>query len=168
MYPSVPHYLAACENSSIIDMESSQQCDADSEYSNNFLSDKIPESVYNQVGAPVDDGSGRIYQMNVEIPLESHEYCLVASAEGLTLLNEKRVNKQEKDDFYFMQRVTELAMDNCATFHVCKDKFLFISEIRKCPNIRVKGVSGIATASGIGTIRFTITSKTGENKEITL
>ena len=93
---------------------------------------------------------------------------MVASAEGLILLNEKRVNKQEKDDFCFMQRVTELAMDNCATFHVCKDKFLFIGEIRQRPNIRVKGVSGIATTSGIGTTRCTIMSKTGENKEITL
>lgn len=59
-----------------------------------------------------------------------------------------------------MQRVIELAMDNCATFHVGKDKFLFIGEVRECPNIRVKGVSGIATAAGIGTIRFTITNKT--------
>ena len=59
-------------------------------------------------------------------------------------------------------------MDNCTTFHVCKDKFLFIGEIRPCPNIRVKGVSGIAIAAGIGTIRFTITSKTGEHNEITL
>ena len=106
--------------------------------------------------------------MNAEVPLEPQEYCLITSAEGLTLLNEKRVNKKENDDFFFTQRVIELAMDNCATFHVCKDKFLFIGEIRQCPNIRVKGVSGIATASGIGTTRFTITSKTGENKEITL
>ena len=42
---------------------------------------------------------GSIYQMNIELPLESHEYCLIASAEGLTLLNEKKVNKQENDEF---------------------------------------------------------------------
>ena len=80
------------------------------------------------------------------------------------MLNEAKVNKEEKDDFLFIQRIIELDMDNCAIFHVCKDK-LFIGDIRECPNIRVlKGVSGIAQATGIGTIRFTITSKTGEHK----
>ena len=45
---------------------------------------------------------------------------------------------------------------------------MFIDEIRQCPNIRVKWVSGIATTAGLGKIRFTITSKTWEHKEITL
>ena len=37
---------------------------------------------------------GSIYQMTVEFTLESHEYCLVASTEGLKLLNEAKVNKE--------------------------------------------------------------------------
>ena len=59
-------------------------------------------------------------------------------------------------------------MDNCARFHVCKDKFLFIGEIRECPHIKVKEVSGIAQVAGIESISFVITIKTGESKEIIL
>ena len=117
------------------------------------------KSIYDQVGATVGDIQG-------DIGLQ--EYFLIFTTEGLTLLNEGKVSKEGKYDFSFMQRIIEFAMDNCATFHVCKDKFLFIGTIKKCPNIKVKGVSGIATASGIGTIRFMITSKTGENEEIVL
>ena len=54
IYPPVPHYLATCEDNSIIGMESWQQwdvdsmfsliphndSDSDSEYSNNLLSNK--------------------------------------------------------------------------------------------------------------------------------
>ena len=67
-----------------------------------------------------------------------------------------------------MQRIVEFAMDNCARFHVCKDKFLFIGEIRECPHIKVKEVSGIAQVAGIESISFVITIKTGESKEIIL
>ena len=59
-------------------------------------------------------------------------------------------------------------MDNCARFHVCKDKCLFIGEIRECPHIKVKEVSGIAQVAGIGSISFVITIKTGKSKEIIL
>ena len=53
------------------------------------------------MGDPVGDDIGPIYQMNAEVPLQSHEYYLRTSAEELTLLNEKKVNTQENDDFYF-------------------------------------------------------------------
>ena len=32
----------------------------------------------------------------------SQEYCFIVETEGLTLLNEGKVDKEEKDDFYFM------------------------------------------------------------------
>ena len=67
--------------------------DDNEEYHNNLLSNKILESVYNQVGATVGEDVSSIYQMNVELVLDSHEYCLIAGAEGLTLLNEKKFNK---------------------------------------------------------------------------
>ena len=178
IHPPVPYYLKTYEDDPIIGGASWDQWginitphlifqddsddDDDAKYHNDLLSNKISELLYDQVYATIVEDVGPIYQMRTEFQSGSHRYCLIANTERLTLLNEKKVNKQEKDDFSFTQRAIELAMDNCATFHVCKDKFLFIGEIRPCPNIRVKGVYGVATAGGIGTIRFTITSKTGE------
>ena len=59
-------------------------------------------------------------------------------------------------------------MDNCAIFHVCKDKSLFVGGINVAPNIRVKGVSGTSQASGIGRIKFTITNNESRQQEILL
>ena len=45
-------------------------------------------------------------------------------------------------------------MDNCATFHACKDTSLFVGDIREDPDIIVKGVSGTSKAVGIGKLNF--------------
>ena len=66
----------------------------------------------------------------------------MVDTEILSLVNNVENNKTEKDNFSFLDQPTELDMDNCATFHVCKDKKLFIGVIKESPNIRVKGVSG--------------------------
>ena len=68
-----------------------------------------------------------------------HEYCLTTDIEVLSLANIVENSKLEKDDFYFLTKNTELAMYICATFHVCRDNFMFIGKIREAPNIRVKG-----------------------------
>ena len=117
LYPP-DHNLETCDDNSIIVIESWEQYDIDmmhpliphdysdsdenEEYSSNLLSNNISESVYNQVGATVGETIGSIYQMNIELTLESHEYWLTASTEGLQLLNEANVNKEGKDDFSFM------------------------------------------------------------------
>ena len=59
-------------------------------------------------------------------------------------------------------------MDNCATFHVCKDKYLFIGDIREAPNIRVKGTSRTSKAVGSWGIKFHITDEEGKSTEIIL
>ena len=93
---------------------------------------------------------------------------MVIDTEILSLVNDVENNTAEKDNFSFLDKPTKLAMDNCATFHVCKDKNVFIGDIKESPNIRVKGVSGTSQASGIGKIKFTITDKEGRLKEILL
>ena len=80
--------------------------------------------------------------LNENDNLGNHEYCLVVDTEILSLVNDVENNTAEKDNFSFLDKPTELAMDNCATFHVCCDKNLFIGDIKESPNIRVKGVSG--------------------------
>ena len=43
-------------------------------------------------------------------------------------------------------------MDNCAACHVCTDIDMLIGEITNITNIGIRGVGGVATATGIGTI----------------
>ena len=59
-------------------------------------------------------------------------------------------------------------MDNCANFHFCRHKSLFVGEIRDAPNVRVKGISGTSQATCIGIINFAITDKEGNGTEILL
>ena len=53
-------------------------------------------SMYDQSGTTVGDTQGDI---------GPQEYCLIVETEGLTLLNEGKVSREEKDDFSFMQRI---------------------------------------------------------------
>ena len=64
--------------------------------------------------------------------------------------------------FAFASKPTEFGTDNCATHHICYEKDLYIGEIRKIGNVRVKGVSGSSVAAGIGTVQFTIKDLTWE------
>ena len=80
--------------------------------------------------------------LNKNDNLGNHEFCLVVDIEIISLVNNVENSKAEKDNFSFLDQPTELAMDNCATFHACTDKNLFIGDIKESPNIRVKGVSG--------------------------
>ena len=88
-----------------------------------------------------------------------HEYCLTTDIEVLSLANIVENSKLEKDDFHFLTKNTELAMYICATFHVCRDNFMFIGKIREAPNIRVKEVSGTSQAAGIGVTKLNIKDK---------
>ena len=68
--------------------------------------------------------AGDTYQVDVEFPLGSHKYCLIVDTEGLTLLNEEILSKEERDGFSCMQRIIELAMDTC-------EKFMYV-QINSC------------------------------------
>ena len=92
--------------------------------------------------------------LNKDDDLGSYDYCLMVDIEVLSLVNSIENYKLEKDDFNFLDTIIELAMNNCATCHVCKDLSLLIGDIRADPNVRVKGVSGTSQAAGIGIIKF--------------
>ena len=60
--------------------------------------------------------------LNENDNLGNHEYYLVVDTEISSLVNNVENKKAEKDNFSFLDQPTELSMDNCATFHICKDK----------------------------------------------
>ena len=98
----------------------------------------------------------------------SQEYFLMVDTEVLSLVNNVEGSKVEQDDFSFLHKITELAMGSCATFHVYKDKYLFVGDIREAPDIIFKGVSGTSKAAGIGKTKFHITDKEGKSTETIL
>ena len=59
--------------------------------------------------------------LNENNNLGNDEYCLVVDTEILSLVNDVENNTAERDNFSFLDQPTELAMDNCATFHICFD-----------------------------------------------
>lgn len=62
----------------------------DDEDVDDLLSDKISELIYNQVNATVGYNQG---------DPGSQEHCSIIETEGLTLLNEGKVNKEENTTF---------------------------------------------------------------------
>ena len=62
------------------------ECEDDEDI-DDLLSHKISELIYNQVNATVGDNQGD--------PPGSQEYCSVIEIEGLTLLKEGKVDKEE-------------------------------------------------------------------------
>ena len=112
----VPHYLKTHEDDPRIDGDVWEQGDTnitppltfqedsesenDDKCPNDLLSNKVSESLFNKVGTTAVEDMGPIYQMHTKLPLGSNKYCLMADIERLTLLNEKKENKQEKDDFF--------------------------------------------------------------------
>ena len=74
----------------------------------------------------------------------------------------------EKEAFAFLPEKPKFGMDNCATHHVCTDINMFIGEITKITNIGIRGVGGVAAATGIGTIQFNLLNSNGQSETITL
>ena len=74
----------------------------------------------------------------------------------------------EKDAFAFLPEKPKFGLDNCATHHVCTDINMSIGEITNITNIGIRGVGGIAAATGIGTIQFDIINSNGQSETITL
>ena len=71
--------------------------------------------------------------------------------------------------FETTKRVVEFGMDNCCTHHVCRDKSLFVNDIRPIPDgIQILGVGGFSKPEGIGTIKMTIKDSRREDHNIIL
>ena len=100
------------------------------------------------------------------------EYPYVLSLETKVVLETIMANMKEtsteKEAFAFLPEKPKFGMDNCATHHVCTDINMFIGEITKITNIGIRGVGGVAAATGIGTIQFNLLNSNSESDTITL
>ena len=85
-----------------------------------------------------------------------------------TVMANETVSHTDDQTFAFMPERPSFGTDNYATHHACNDISLFIGEIKKITNIGIRGVGGIATAAGIGTVEFILTSEDGIREKIQL
>ena len=74
----------------------------------------------------------------------------------------------DKGVFAFLSDKPQFGIDNCATHHVCTDINLFVGEVTEISNVGIRGVRGVATALGIGTVEFYIISSESKSEKITL
>ena len=83
---------------------------------------------------------GHIYQkvppniqllLNKDDDLGSHEHCILADTEFLSLVFNIGNNKSEHNDFRFMYKATEIDMDNYATFHVIMTNYCLLVKFKK-------------------------------------
>ena len=64
--------------------------------------------------------------------------------------------KNTTDIFAFGWNTSQFALDNCATYHICNNKSLFIGRIEPISNVGISGVGGTVIPVGIGRIHFTL------------
>ena len=69
---------------------------------------------------------------------------------------------------YNLPQNLSFATDNCVTHHARNDRSLFVGIFREIHNAGTRGVGGIAVATGIGTIHFTLTNEDGITESIIL
>ena len=99
---------------------------------------------------------------------EPHVLSLETTVVLETIMANMKITSTEKEAFAFLPEKAKFGLDNCATHHVCTDINMFIGEITNITNIGIRGVCGIAAATGIGTIQFDIIDSTGQSESITL
>ena len=92
----------------------------------------------------------------------------VKFADQIVALSNFSDEVNEGASYSLAPQLCELALDNCATHHICAQKGLFVSLETPTQPIVVQGVSGRSLTEGIGTIAFTITDDNGVTHDITL
>ena len=96
---------------------------------------------------------------------DNTELCMVATKLAL----QSKVDwEQSRNTFNFIPTNTEFGTYNCATQHICGLEDLFIHMREPASPIGVKGISGVSTAKGIGSIRFTLKDDQQTTHTITL
>ena len=72
----------------------------------------------------------------------------------------KKSGKKQINDCY------QFAIDTCTTYHICKEKELFVGSIRSSKNLFVQGVGGKIQVKGYGTIKVRIQDDDGQTHDI--
>ena len=91
--------------------------------------------------------------------------CLVTD---VLVLAHHAMDQPSSAAFNFVPTKTEFGTDNCATQHICGTRQLFRTMKEPDFPIGVKGISGISSAKGIGSIAFSIIDDAGKTHDITL
>ena len=104
-------------------------------------------------GSYIDTNMRSISSTPINHIPDNTELCMVATKLAL----QSKVDwEQSRNTFNFIPTNTEFGTDNCATQHICGLEDLFIHMREPASPIGVKGISGVSTAKGIGSIRFTL------------
>ena len=84
------------------------------------------------------------------------------------VLASNAVDHDNNNAFNFVPTRTEFGTDNRATQHICGVRNLFCTMRDPTHPIGVKGISGVSSAKGIGTIKFVLTDDDGQTHNVTL
>ena len=152
------NFIEEREYTMTIDVHLWKECmDCNDKYmDNNMMPPFFPNDI--SYDESTDDTSWSDRSLKVCFPVIVKPICLANDID----------NENDDSAYSFVPPSSEFWVNNCATYHICSEKSLFVGEISKVQNIGVRGVVGLAIAEEIRTIPFTINDPNGTKYNIVI